>query len=123
MRTIIGSYLALVIAGAPLAVAAEPQPSCVPTVGNSLAVVVSPHLYPAIERPDLPGGTVELELFVSAAGVVRDARVLDSTPERLFDRAALRYVMKLLSVCPRGDRKDRNVHAVVTFVPPSDSAP
>jgi protein TonB len=50
--------------------------------------------YPSAAKKDGIAGSVELEVTVSAQGVVEDVSVLQATPQDLFEKSALAAVRK-----------------------------
>ena len=62
--------------------------------GDIIPVVVIRPMYPREAALNGTQGWVKVEFTITAVGSVKDARVVDSEPARIFDRSALRAILK-----------------------------
>jgi protein TonB len=62
--------------------------------GDIIPVVVIRPMYPRDAAIDGIEGWVKLEFTITATGTVKDARVIDANPARIFNREAVRAILK-----------------------------
>jgi protein TonB len=62
--------------------------------GDIIPIQIIRPMYPREAAMDGIEGWVKVEFLITPAGTVKDARVLDADPPRIFNRAAVRAVLK-----------------------------
>jgi protein TonB len=85
--------------------------------GDVVPVMVIRPMYPREAAIDGIEGWVKLEFTITASGSVRDARVIDANPARIFNREAIRAILKW-KFKPRvvdGVAVDRRATQVIDF--------
>jgi protein TonB len=85
--------------------------------GDVVPVMVIRPMYPREAAVDGIEGWVKLEFTITATGSVRDARVIDANPARIFNREAMRAILKW-KFKPRvvdGVAVDRRATQVIDF--------
>lgn len=85
--------------------------------GDVVPVMVIRPLYPRDAAIDGIEGWVKLEFTITASGSVQDARVIDADPARIFNREAIRAILKW-KFKPRvvdGVAVDRRATQVIDF--------
>src|SRR5665811_1629180 len=62
--------------------------------GDIIPIVVIRPMYPREAAMKGQEGWVKVEFTITAIGTVKDARVIDSNPPRVFNREAIRAILK-----------------------------
>lgn len=85
--------------------------------GDIIPVVVIRPMYPREAAISGTEGWVKVEFTITEAGIVKDPRVIDASPARIFDREAIRAILKW-KFKPRvvdGVAVDRRATQVIEF--------